>query len=292
MTSIALQILINGLIAGGIYSLVASGFSLMYSVNKFMNFAHGATVVISAYFTYLFSDIIGLNFLLSALIGITMGVGTAIFTDRIVYGRERKRRCSNGIMLVTSLALLILFTNLIFLLFGSNTREFNMADATAIYNFGLFTITSVQIIMIVLSIIILILFWLLIKKTKIGKAMRATADNKDIAQVVGINSENIYLYSFIIAAITGSIAGILIGLDTNLFPMMGVSLIVVGFTAAVIGGANSIPGSVAGAFFIGLVENIVNWYLPTGYRSVIVFTLLFLFLIFRPQGLFGKVYER
>ncbi len=292
MVSIFLQILINGLIAGAVYSLVASGFSLMYSVSKFMNFAHGATVVVTAYFTYFFSDMLKLNFFLSAMIGILIGVIIAILTDKILYRHERKRKASNGVLLITSLGILIFFTNLMFLLFGSNTRQFSLSKSTIIYNLGLFRISSVQIIMIALSLIILLLFWLLIKKTRLGKAMRATADNKDVAQVVGINSDNMYLYSFIIASITGGIAGILIAMDTNLFPMMGVALIISGFAGAVIGGANAISGAVVGSFFIGLVENAVNWYLPSGYRNVVVFSLLFLFLIFRPQGLLGKVYER
>ncbi len=292
MTVVAIQILVNGLIAGSLYALVACGLSLLYNVEKFTNFAHGATVVISAYATYFFSDIIKLPFVLAALLGIIIAVASAVVVDMAVFKTQRKRKFSMGIMLVTSLAILIFVSNLILLLFESKTFEFALSKSATVYDNGLFRITGVQVIMLFMAISLLVLFWLLMKKTKLGKAMRATADNRDVAQIVGINAEQVYLFTTIIAACTAGIAGILFALDTNLFPTMGTNIMATTFAAAVIGGYNSVPGAVLGSFFIGIVENIVGWYLPTGYRTAIVFGIVFLFLIFRPRGLVGKVYER
>ena len=126
------------------------------------------------------------------------------------------------------------------------------------------------------------------KKTKLGKSMRALADNKDVAQVVGINPEKVYSYTFIIASFLAAIAGILIGLDQNLFPRLGFVFIVKGFISAVVGGINSVPGAIVGGFFIGLVENLGIWFLPSGYKDAISFTILLIFLIFRPQGILGR----
>ena len=125
------------------------------------------------------------------------------------------------------------------------------------------------------------------KKTRLGKAMRAIADNKDVAQIVGINPEKIYSYTFIISAVLGGVSGILIGLEQNLYPRMGVMIIIKGFIGSVIGGLGSVPGSIIGGLFIGLIENIGVWFLPTGYKDVISFSIMLLFLIFRPQGILG-----
>jgi branched-chain amino acid transport system permease protein len=117
--------------------------------------------------------------------------------------------------------------------------------------------------------------------------MRAVADNKDVAEVLGISAEKIYSWSFIIGSFIAAIAGILIGLDQNLEPTMGTSLMIKGFTAAIIGGVGSVPGSILGSFFLGLVENFGIWFLPSGYKDAIAFMILFIFLLFRPQGILG-----
>jgi len=127
-----------------------------------------------------------------------------------------------------------------------------------------------------------------LKKTKLGKSMRALADNKDVAQVVGINPEKVYSYTFIIASFLAAIAGILIGLDQNLFPALGFTFVVKGFISAVVGGINFVPGSIVGGYFIGIVENLGIWFLPSGYKDAISFTILLIFLLFRPQGILGK----
>jgi branched-chain amino acid transport system permease protein len=125
------------------------------------------------------------------------------------------------------------------------------------------------------------------KKTKLGKAMRAVADNKDVAEVVGISAEKIYSWSFIIGSAIAGIAGILVGLEQNLEPTMGTNLMIKGFTAAIIGGIGSVPGSILGSFLLGLVENFGIWFLPSGYKEAIAFIILFIFLLFRPQGILG-----
>ena len=131
------------------------------------------------------------------------------------------------------------------------------------------------------------MLWFLIKKTRLGKAMRALADNKDVAQVVGINPEKIYNYAFVISAVLGAVAGILIGLEQNLYPRMGVIIIVKGFISSVVGGLGSVPGSIIGGLFIGLVENIGILYLPSGYKDVISFSVMLIFLLFKPEGILG-----
>ena len=117
--------------------------------------------------------------------------------------------------------------------------------------------------------------------------MRAVSDNKDVAEIVGISSEKIYSWSFIIGSAIAGVAAILIGLEQNLDPYMGTNLMIKGFAAAIIGGIGSVYGAVLGAFLLGVVENFGIWYLPSGYKDAIAFILLFIFLLFRPQGILG-----
>jgi branched-chain amino acid transport system permease protein len=148
-------------------------------------------------------------------------------------------------------------------------------------------VTLIQISIIVVSLVLLLMLWWLMKKTTLGKAMRAVADNKEVAQTVGINPEKIYTITFVIGSFLAGVAGVLIGIEQNLYPQMGLSLVIKGFTGAVIGSLASVPGSVLGSLILGLVENIGIWWLPSGYKDAIAFVLLFIFLLFKPTGILG-----
>ncbi|MBU1136514.1 MAG: branched-chain amino acid ABC transporter permease [Nanoarchaeota archaeon] len=281
------QLLINGLIAGAIYALVASGFSLIYSVNKFVHFAHGATIAFSAYALYFLFSITGLNFWLSAILAVTFGALIGLGMNLIVYKELRKRKASSVILLIASFALLILLESLVLLYFGADVKTIGYINvAKGIEIFGAI-ITPLQIMIILVSLVLLVLLFLFMKKTKIGKAMRAVSDNKNVAEILGINSEKIYNWTFIIGSAIAGIAGVLIALEQNLEPTMGTGLIIKGFTAAIIGGIGSVPGAILGAFLLGFAENFGIWYLPSGYKDAIAFVLLFLFLLFRPNGILG-----
>jgi branched-subunit amino acid ABC-type transport system permease component len=144
-----------------------------------------------------------------------------------------------------------------------------------------------QVVIVAVSLVLLVLLYFFMKRTKIGKAMRAVADNKDVAEVVGISAEKIYAWSFIVGSAIAGIAAILVGLEQNLEPMMGTNLMIKGFTGAIIGGIGSVPGAVLGSFLLGFAENFGIWFLPSGYKDAIAFVILFIFLLFRPQGILG-----
>lgn len=281
------QLIVNGLIAGSIYALAASGFSLVYYVIKFLHFAQGAVIIIAAYALFLFSNQMGLNSISSIIFSIAMAIAATLLMNIIVYKPLRKRKATGVVLLIASLALLTFSTSLVRAIFGPSTKTLILGRQNASFNFGIFTITFIQIIIITSAIIFFAILFLIMKKTRLGKAMRALSDNRDVAQVVGINPERIYTYTFIIAGAFAGISGILIGLEQNLYPRMGVLIIVKGFISSVVGGINSVPGAVVGGLFIGLVENLGVWFLPTGYKDVISFSILLLFLIFRPNGMLG-----
>jgi len=282
-----IQLLINGLIAGAIYALVASGFSLIYSTCKFIHFAHGATIAFSAYFLYFLFAGSGLSFWPSVILAIIFGALLGWLMNKFIYKKLRKRKASNVILLIASFALLILLESLILMLFGADVKTIGYIKIAKGLEFLGAIITPLQIVIIVVSIILLILLWIFMKKTKIGKAMRAVADNKEVAEVVGISAEKIYSWSFIVGSAIAGIAGILVGLEQNLEPTMGTNLMIKGFTGAIIGGIGSVPGAVLGSFLLGIVENFGIWFLPSGYKDAIAFVILFIFLLFRHQGILG-----
>lgn len=282
-----IQLLFNGLIAGAIYALVASGFSLIYSTCKFVHFAHGVTIAFSAYFLYFLFSGLGLNFWLSVIFAIIFAALLGWSMNKVVYKNLRKRKTSNVILLMASFALLIFFESLILMLFGADVKTVGYIKITKGLEFLGAIITPLQIVIIAVSIVLLVLLYFFMKKTKIGKAMRAVADNKDVAEVVGISSEKIYSWSFIIGSAIAGIAAILVGLEQNLEPTMGTNLMIKGFTGAIIGGIGSVPGAVLGSFLLGFAENFGIWFLPSGYKDAIAFVILFIFLLFRPQGILG-----
>jgi branched-chain amino acid transport system permease protein len=156
-----------------------------------------------------------------------------------------------------------------------------------IFNLGGAKISLVQLVIVITSVLFFIVVTIFFKKTRLGKAMRAVENNKDVAEVLGISSYRIYGWTFIIGSGLAGIASIFISLEENLTPIMGSHLIIKGFTAAIVGGIGSAPGAILGSFILGLAENFGIWYLPSGYKDAIAFIVLFIFLLFKPNGILG-----
>jgi branched-chain amino acid transport system permease protein len=281
------QILVNGLIAGAIYALVAAGFSLIYSTVKFVHFAHGGVIALSAYMLYLFFSLWGLNFWLAVFLAILSGPVFGVLIDTLIYRPLRRRRASPTIILVASVAVLLILESLNLIFFGADVKSINFFTLGKGLSFGPVIITSLQIFIVLTSLALLALLFVFMKYSKIGKAMRAVADNKDVAEIVGISAERVYTWSFALGSLIAGVAAVLISLEQNIEPTMGTSLMIKGFTASIIGGVESVAGGVLGAFLLGLAENIGIWWLPSSYKDAIAFVILFVFLLFRPEGILG-----
>lgn len=282
--AILLQIIINGLIAGSIYALVAVGFSLVYSTNRFIHFAHGAVITLAAYFLYYIHTILGVDIWFASFLTIVFTSFVGLMMNLLIYHPLREKGTSPQIMLIASIALLMLLESVILLFFGAELKTIELLNAQSINIFGAY-LTPLQIILIASSPLLLGVFYYFTKRSRLGKAMRAVADNKTVAEIVGISSESVYSWSIIISSALAGISGILIGLEQNLEPTMGTHLMIRGFVGAVIGGIGSVPGAILGGLLVGLVENVGIWFLPSGYKDAIAFGLLFIFLLIRPNGI-------
>ncbi len=285
--NIFIQLLINGLIAGSIYALVASGFSLIYSTNRFMHFAHGGTITVSAYILLTFFKLAGLNFYLSAILTVISAGILGYLMHAVLYMPLRKRGSSGAILLIASVGLMILLENLMLMIYGADVKSLKFIKIAKGMEIWGAIITPLQLVIIISSVVLLIGMAFFVKKSKLGSTMRAVADNPELAEISGISTSKIQGMSFVIGSAIAGFAAILIGLEQNIEPTMGLSLIIKGFTGAIIGGVTSLPGSIVGSYLLGLVENFGIWYLPSGYKDAISFVLLFVFLLWRPTGIFG-----
>jgi len=282
-----MQLIVNGIIAGSIYALIAIGFTIIYRTVKFFHFAHGVVYAAGAYLAFTFVVSLGLNpifsFFLAAVLAGVVGVGI----DRFIYYPLRRQKASNLVFLIASFGVFIFLQNLLQLIYGAQILTLRTGPIKEGHHFLGAVITNIQTLILVVSVLLMILLWLFIKRTKLGKAMRAVSDDPIAASVVGIHPEKVIFTAFAIGSALAGAAGILISLETNIEPTMGLSAILKGIIASIIGGIGSIPGAMFGGFFLGIVENLGIWKIQAGWKDCIAFVILIIFLLLRPGGIFG-----
>jgi len=284
---ILLQFLFSSLTAGATYSLVASGFSLICSTCKISHFAHGGVIAVSAYFFYFFLSILHINIVVCILLTLIFAPLIALLINQLAYKPLRKRKANGMALFLSSFALLILLESTVVLFFGQDVRRIEYIKVIKGMEFLGAIITPLQTMIFFISVVILIAFLIFLKKTKIGKTMRSVSENKDVAEIVGISVEKTYAKSIIIGSVLAGVAAILVGLEGTIYPSMGTNLMIKGFAGSVVGGAKSILGTILGSFFLGFAENFGILYLPSSYKSAITFFILFIFLIFKTNGILG-----
>ena len=239
------------------------------------------------YFLFFLFEGIGLPFWFSSLVTLFFSVLVGMSMNQLIYKQLRVRGANNVILLIASFALLILFESVILILFGADVRVIEFLEIEKGFQFLEAVITPLQLSIVLSSIILFFLFFSFMKKTKLGKAMRAVSDNSEVAQIVGISPEKIYLWSFVLGSLIAGFAGIFISLEQNLRPMIGTEIMVKSFAAAIIGGIGSVPGAILGSLFLGFSENYGIWFIDSGYKDAIGVGILLVFLIFRPRGILG-----
>ncbi len=282
------QLILNGIIAGSIYALIALGFTVIYRTVKFFHFAHGVVYTTGAYIAYTLFILLKINTLVSLVISIALAALFGIAIDRVVYYPLRRMNASNLIFLIASFGVFIFIQNLLQLLYGAQILTLRTWPVKEGHQIMGAVITDMQILILSVSILLLGLVWLIVAKTRMGKALRAVADDPIGASVAGIYPERITLYAFGIGSALAGTAGILISLETNIEPTMGFNAILKGIIASIIGGIGSIPGAVLGGFLLGIVENLGIWKIQAGWKDTISFAVLIIFLLFRPEGILGQ----
>lgn len=277
---IFLQLLVNGLIAGGIYALFAVGLTMLYGLLNFINFAHGELIMLGAFFLYLWTTApFHLSLASGGLLSIVCMIGLGLAMDRAFAPLRRSGKLT---LLVASIGLAFFLRNLAHAIWGAQLRTYDVPLQRGIWLGGVM-ITPNQIIILLTAIVMMGCLYVLLKKTKIGKAMRASSDNLDLADVSGVDVERVISLVWILGAILAGIGGILLAFDTNLHPEMGSINLMKGFAAAILGGVGNIPGAILGGVFVGLAENIGIWFMNPGYKDAIAFGIIIAVLLMRAS---------
>lgn len=283
------QLILNSIIAGSIYALIALGFNFVYGATKFFNLAHGVMAAIGGYAVFYFAKTLGLNLYFAVILGVALAGIVGYSLDKFIYLPLRKRKASNMVLLVASLGAMTALQAVIAILFTSRFKTISQNIGTQkLFEVLGGVITQTQLIIILVTALILAGLVFLLHKTQFGKAVRAISDDEEVAQIVGINTNKIIGYVFFIGSALAGLAGILVGFDTGIEPTMGLGLLLKGVIASVIGGVGNIYGGVLGAFLLGFVENFGIWKISGEWKDAIAFTLLIVFLIFRPRGIMNK----
>lgn len=289
MSDIITQLIINSIIAGSLYSLVAIGFNIIYGVTRFFNLAHGAMATIGAYVVLFLAGHMGMHVIPSIIIAVMVVGGVGWTLKKVIYTPLQQRKASNMALLVASLGAFTALQGIIAILFTSRSQTLSShIEVQGIYNVAGATVTQAQILIILSAFITSVGLILLLKYTMFGKKVRAINDDVEVSKIIGINTDKIIGIIFFIGSAIAGLAGILVGIDTAIEPTMGMSLLLKGVIAAIIGGVGSIYGAVLGAFLLGFVENFGVWKISGEWKDAVAFGLLTIFLIIRPRGILNK----
>lgn len=282
-----LQQLVNGLILGSVYALLALGYTMVYGIIKLINFAHGDIYMMGAFMGYFLINSFQVPFFVALLLAMA---GTAALGVLIEFLAYRPLRNSTRIAaLITAIGVSFFLEYGMVYLVGANTRSFPQVIDTVRYNLGPVSLTNIQLLILGVSIVLMILLQLIVQKTKMGKAMRAVSVDSDAAQLMGINVNRTISFTFALGSALAGAAGVLIALYYNsLEPLMGMTPGLKSFVAAVLGGIGIIPGAALGGFVIGLLETFAIAFGMSDFRDAIVYAVLILILLVRPAGLLGK----
>ena len=282
-----LQQLVNGLILGSVYALLALGYTMVYGIIKLINFAHGDIYMIGAFMGYYLINILKFNFFLSLILAM---IGTAILGVLIEFLAYRPLRNSTRIAaLITAIGGSFLLEYGMIFFVGANTRSFPQVIKTVRFNLGPISISNIQLLILGISIFLMVALQFIVQKTKMGKAMRAVSVDSDAAQLMGINVNRTISFTFALGSALAGAAGVLIALYYNsLEPLMGMTPGIKSFVAAVLGGIGIIPGAALGGFVIGLLETFATALGLSDFRDAIVYAILIVILLIRPAGILGK----
>ncbi len=283
------QLILNSIIAGAIYSMIAVGFNLIYGTTKFFDLGYGALTAVGGYSVFYFYKTLGQDMYLSIILGLAISGIIGFIVYKLVYSPLRERKSSGMVLLVAALGVLTAMQAIIAILFTSQFQTLaRNSGSDRIFDIFGGVITQTQIITLITTLLIMIIIGLVFKYTIFGKAVKAIGDDEEVSKIVGINTEKIIGWVFFIGSAIGGLAGILIGFDTGIEPTMGLSLLLKGVIACIIGGIGNVYGGVIGAFFLAFIENFGIWQISGEWKDTIAFIVLILFLLFRPQGILKK----
>lgn len=288
----------NGLTLGGIYALIALGYTMVYGILKFINFAHGDILMVGAYIgLFVFDALRGSSplgiwwffaFIIAMLASMASCAALGMLIEKVAY--KPLRRATRLAPLLSAIGVSFILSNLAAWIFGTHSRKLEYPFNNTPMHIGEVAITPHQVLILAVSLLMMIVLKLYVDKTRMGKAMRATSLDQDTAKLMGINSDHVISLTFAIGSALAAAGGMLIALDFKVYATMGTMVGLKAFVAAVLGGIGNISGAMIGGLILGLLETfgVALLGIPTGYKDTIAFGILIIILLIRPQGILGK----
>jgi len=296
-----LQQLVNGLTVGSVYALIALGYTMVYGILELINFAHGEIYMLGAYLGIIAvaaATSLGLGgfpvllLILAFVFAMAFSASWGVTIERLAY--RPLRQAPRLAPLITALGVSIFLQNFVMVTQGTRDKVFRLTQhsiplTSGSITFGNAQVSYVQVMIVGTAVLLMVLLSLFIGKTKLGKAMRATAQDQKMASLVGIDINRVISVTFLLGSALGAAAGVMVALYYGLVNFfIGYIAGIKAFTAAVLGGIGNVPGAMLGGIVLGLVESFGAGYISSEYKDVFAFAILVIFLIFRPQGLLGE----
>ena len=282
------QVFLNGLVAAAIYALVALGFGLVLRVCRFYHFAHAAVFVWGAYFAFLFKVQFGLPLFWWVFLSVLLATILGCLIEVTVYRSLRRKHSSSLVVLIASLGIYVVLQNIVSMIFGDGAKVIQPRSVEkGVELFGA-RVTHIRVLSVGLSVLLLTGIAAVLKWSKIGRAMRAVGSDQNLAEISGIDSERVVLFTFALASALAGIAGILVALDVDMTPTMGLQALMMGLVVVIIGGIKSIPGIAFGALLLGLLQNLAAWSIGSQWQDAVAFIILVALLLAQPEGVMGK----
>ncbi|CAN1523413.1 branched-chain amino acid ABC transporter permease [Limnohabitans sp. B9-3] len=280
-----LQQIFNGLAIGSVYTLVALGLTVVFGILGIAHFAHGSLAMFGGYLTFVFSTSMGLSFFASIAMAMPVGAVMGMLIERFAYRPVRDAPHINAFIIALGLTMMLEGGNL--LLFGAD-QVIIQTPYQQVFDFGGIFVAQLRMVVIVTAVTLVAVVTLLLLKTKTGKSVRAVAQNRHAAVLMGVNVNFVSSVVFAISSALGVAAGALIGALLALAPGVGESFAVKGFAVLILGGLGSLPGAILGGLVLGVSESLAAGFLSSAYKDVISFLIMILVLLVMPQGLMGK----
>jgi neutral amino acid transport system permease protein len=278
------QLIVNGIAVGSIIALAAVGLTLTYGILRLSNFAHGDFLTLGAYLTLLINAF-GVNIWLSMILAAFGTIAAMLLSEKLLWSRMRSIHATSTTSIIISIGLALFLRNSIIFIWGGSNKNYNVSVSSALDISGI-KLPQNQLFVLFLAVVAILALHYLLQNTKIGKAMRAVADDQELARVSGINVDQVIFWTWVITGALTSLGGSMYGLITAVRPNMGWFLILPLFASVILGGIGNPYGAITGAFIIGIAQEVSTPWLGSQYKQGVALLIMILVLLIRPKGLF------
>jgi branched-chain amino acid transport system permease protein len=289
MSSLVLQQIVNGVVTGSIYVLVGMGLTQIYGILGISHFAHGSVVMVGGYIGYTLSRMLHFPFAVALLAGVAAATLLGIVIERFTY-----RKIINGPSInifIVALGLMFIFENICQLIWGPDQVAIQLTSNQSI-NIGPISITLFRLIVVIVNFVLMGALAIMLKRTKLGRSIRAVAQNREAAAMVGVNVNQTSMAVFAIGSALAGLCGVFVATILSDYPTFGNDIVIKGFAVMILGGLGSVTGVVVGGMIMGLVESLGATFISATYKDAFGFIVIILVLLFKPSGLMGKDYQR